>query len=391
MKNAAPAPPISADSLQASSSTSVASPRVDARKIIHIDMDSFYASVEVRDRPELKGKPVAVGGSPEGRGVVATSSYEARKFGVKSAMSVVTALRLCPHLILVRPDFSKYKQESQKVRAILERHSSKIEPLSLDEAYLDVTGSEEFEGSATRIADKIRQEIREETGLTASAGVAPNKFLAKIASDINKPDGIKVIRPQDIDAFMLPLPIEKIWGVGKVTAQKMHRLGFRTCGDLQRATLAELTSAFGSFGPELYNYARGIDNRRVKTERLRKSLSVEETYSQDLPSLQEVLRELPALYDDWNERMVRASVSERIRTIFVKLKYHDFEHTTHERAMTGYPSVADFKLLAAETFAKRTEPVRLIGIGVRLSTPPDQTSDESDEHPAGQLALDLSE
>ena len=360
------------------------------RKIIHIDMDSFYASVEIRDRPDLRGKPVAVGGSPEGRGVVATSSYEARKFGVKSAMAVVTALRLCPQLVLVRPDFSKYKRESQKVRAVLERHSPLIEPLSLDEAYLDVTGSEECGGSATRIAELIRQEIFADTQLTASAGVAPNKFLAKIASDIHKPNGIKVLRPIEIPAFMLTLPIEKIWGVGKVTAKKMHRLGYRTCGELQSATLEELKKHFGSFGPELYQYARGMDNRRVKSERVRKSLSVEETYSQDLPSLAAVLRALPELYDDWNERMVRANVADRIRSVFVKLKYYDFEHTTHERAMQRYPSVADFRQLATEIFERRAEPVRLIGIGARLAAPDsDESGDE--EHPAGQLALDLSE
>ncbi len=360
------------------------------RKIIHIDMDSFYASVEIRDRPDLKGKPVAVGGSPEGRGVVATSSYEARKFGVRSAMAVVTALRLCPQMVLVRPDFSKYKKESQRIREVLERHSQLIEPLSLDEAYLDVTGSEECGGSATRIAELICREIFEATALTASAGVAPNKFLAKIASDINKPNGIKVLRPKDIPAFMLTLPIEKIWGVGKVTAKKMHRLGYRTCGELQQATVQDLKKQFGSFGPELYQFARGMDDRRVKNERLRKSLSVEETYQEDLPNLAAILREIPELYDDWNERMVRADVADRIRSVFVKLKYHDFEHTTHERATQNYPSVSDFRQLATETFEKRSEPVRLIGIGARLAGDA-STESEQDNHPAGQLALDLSD
>ncbi|RYZ65306.1 MAG: DNA polymerase IV, partial [Proteobacteria bacterium] len=247
------------------------------RKIIHVDMDAFYASVELRDRPEFIGKPISVGGSPDGRGVVATANYEARKFGVKSAMPMATAIRLCPHLVCIRPDFAKYKRESRKVREIFERFTSKIEPLSLDEAYLDVTGLDLFDGSATRIANEIRRLIKEETGLTASAGVAPNKFLAKIASDINKPDGIKVIRPHEIDDFMRTLPIEKIWGVGKVTAKKMHSLGFFTCGDLQRKSIAELTAFFGSWGAKLYDYSRGIDNRSVKESRERKSLSVEET------------------------------------------------------------------------------------------------------------------
>lgn len=336
------------------------------RKIIHIDMDCFYAAVESRDRPSLRGLPIAVGGSPEGRGVIATSSYEARKFGVRSAMASATAIRLCPELIIVRPDFSKYKSESRKVRAILERFSQRIEPLSLDEAYLDVSGSTHLGGSATRIAEEIRRQIREETGLTASAGVAPNKFLAKIASDMNKPDGLTVIRPTQVDAFMKSLPIEKVWGVGKVTAAKMHRKGIHTCEDLQRFSVAELTAMFGSWGVELYDFARGRDDREVREDRERKSLSVEETYVEDLTTLEGLLEKLPELYDDWNERAVRAGISERIRGLFVKLKFHDFQNTTHECVFIGYPTPQDFRPLLEEAFARRSEPVRLIGIGVRL-------------------------
>jgi DNA polymerase IV len=338
------------------------------RKIIHIDMDCFYAAVEMRDRPELRGKPVAVGGSPEGRGVVATASYEARKFGVRSAIASATAVRLCPELIIVRPDFGKYKKESRAVRAILERFTSRIEPLSLDEAYLDVSGSEHFGGSATRIAEEIRRLIREETGLTASAGVAPNKFLAKIASDLNKPNGISVIRPAQIEAFMKTLPVAKIWGVGKVTAEKMKRKGIHTCGDLQTYSVAQLTTIFGSWGVQLYDYARGIDRRPVREERQRKSLSVEETYWRDLQSVEECVSKLTELYDDWNERAVRAQIADRIRGIFVKLKFSDFQHTTHECIFTGYPKPSDFEPLLREAFARRNEPVRLIGIGARLQS-----------------------
>ncbi len=261
---------------------------VDSRKIIHIDMDCFYAAVEVKYQPRLKGKPVAVGGSPDGRGgVLTTANYEARQFGVKSAMTSNQALRLCPELILVPPDFSKYKAESAKVRMILERYTDLIEPLSLDEAYLDVTGPRLNDGSfqtvsATRIAQQIRNEIKTELQLTASAGVAPNKFLAKIASDLNKPDGIAVIRPEEVERFVETLPVEKIWGVGKVTAEKLKRKGLSTCGDLQKLSLKRLVDEFGSWGAQLYDYSRGIDHRVVKAERERKSLTVEETYNHDL-------------------------------------------------------------------------------------------------------------
>jgi DNA polymerase-4 len=352
------------------------------RKIIHVDMDAFYASVELRDRPDLREKPVAVGGSPEGRGVITTANYVARKFGVRSAMPTSTALRLCPHLILIRPDFSKYKRDSKKVRAILERFSNDVEPLSLDEAYLDVTGSEHFGGSATKIAEEIRRLVKEEVGITCSAGVAPNKFLAKIASDINKPDGLKVIRPGEIEAFMKTLPVEKIWGVGKVTAGKLKEKGFHTCGDLQKKTLGELTAMFGSWGASLYDYARGVDERPVKYDRSRKSLSVEETYFKDLQTLDEMLEKLPELYEDWNERMRRADLAEKIRGISVKLKFHDFTTMTRERAHDGqYPKLADFRALLEEAHDQRPEAVRLIGIGARLEA---ATSIRS---PAGQLKL----
>lgn len=342
--------------------------QLQPRKIIHIDMDCFYAAVELRDRPELRGRPVAVGGPPESRGVIATASYEARAFGVRSAMASATALRLCPELIILPPNFPKYKKESRRIREIFSRFTDRIEPLSLDEAYLDVTGAPQFDGSATRIAQEIRRLIREETGLTASAGVAPNKFLAKIASDINKPDGLKVIRPSEVETFVKTLPVEKIWGVGKVTARKMHQMGLHTCADLQKLSVAELTQHFGSSGVLLYDFARGIDHREVRADRERKSLSVEETFSADLNTLEECLAKLHELYEDWNDRMERAGVAEKIRGIFVKLKFHDFKNTTHETVFNGYPRIEDFKPLLEEAFLRRGEPVRLIGIGVRLET-----------------------
>lgn len=337
-------------------------------------MDCFYAAVEVRDRPELRGRPVGVGGSPEGRGVLATANYEARRFGVRSAMASATAVRLCPELVLVRPDFSKYKRESKRVRAILERYATMIEPLSLDEAYLDVSGATACGGSATKIAEEIRDAIRSELGLTASAGVSMNKFLAKIASELDKPDGLAVIRPKDVAAFMQTLPIEKIWGVGKVTAAKMHARGIRTCGDLQNFTIHELSAMFGSWGPDLHDFARGIDDRPVREHRERKSLSVEETYAVDLKTVEACFEMLPELYDDWNERSVRAEIGSRIRGIFVKLKFHDFETTTHETTFSGYPKPADFRPLLMAAFERKNEPVRLIGIGARLASSKSETS-----------------
>lgn len=331
-------------------------------------MDCFYAAVEVRDRPELRGHPVAVGGPPESRGVIATASYESRAFGVRSAMATATALRLCPKLIVLPSNFAKYRKESRHIRDIFNRFTQRVEPLSLDEAYLDVTDATHFDGSATRIAQEIRRLIYEETKLTASAGVAPNKFLAKIASDINKPNGLKVILPSEIDEFVKTLPVEKIWGVGKVTARKMHRMGIRTCFDLQKYSVAELTRHFGSAGVSLYDFARGIDHRPVREDRERKSLSVEETFVHDLETLGECLLKLPELYDDWESRMDRADVAHKIQGIFVKLKLHDFKNTTHEKTFQGYPGINDFKPLLEEAFLRRAEPIRLLGIGVRLES-----------------------
>lgn len=337
------------------------------RKIIHIDMDCFYAAVEVKYRPELKGKPLGVGGPANTRSVLTTASYEARKFGVRSAMPSSQAVRLCPQLILVPPNFSLYKKESRAVRGILERFTDQIEPLSLDEAYLDVTNSSHFGGSATLIAKEIRRLIQAELGLTASAGIAPNKFLAKIASDWKKPNGQFVIRPEDIETFMPPLKIEKIHGVGKVTAKKMHELGIYTCGDIQKQPVAQLARWFGSWAQDLSRLARGIDERKVEPRSVRKSLTVEETYDKDLPTIEECLARIPGLYLDWEQRMLRTKERDRIRGFVVKLKFHDFKTTTHETSSRAWPVIGDFEKLLVKAWERRCEPVRLIGLGVRFA------------------------
>ncbi len=338
------------------------------RKIIHIDMDCFYAAVEEKDNPSLKGKPVVVAGPPQSRAVVCTANYEARKFGVRAAIPSSRAARLCPGLIFVYPNFERYKQESREVRRILNQYTDKIEPLSLDEAYLDVTGVEKCQNSATLMAQEIRQKIFQELGLRASAGIAPNKFLAKIASDWKKPNGQFLIRPQDVEGFMPSLPIEKIFGVGKVTAESMHRMGFFTCGDLQKLDLTELKRKFGANrATELYSLSRGIDDREVKTEWQRKSLSVEETFNQDLQTLDEVLLKLPEVYEDFERRLEKGGYAKDIKGWVIKLKYHDFQGITRELASRSTPNIEDFEKLIRAAWQKRGEAIRLLGVGVRLS------------------------
>ncbi len=338
-----------------------------SRKIIHVDMDCFYAAVEVKYRPELKGKPLGVGGPPESRSVLCTASYEARKFGVHSAMPSATAKRLCPQLILVPPNFELYKKESHAVREIFHRFTELVEPLSLDEAYLDVTSCSHFRGSATLIAREIRKQIQSELNLTASAGIAPNKFLAKVASDWKKPNGQFVIRPGDVEEFVKKLPVEKIHGVGKVTAKKMHELGLRSCADIQAQPLERLKKWFGSIGQYYADVARGIDERPVETHWERKSLTVEETFSRDIGSLEECLAVIPHLYLDWERRMGKGDYRERIRGFVVKVKFFDFKGTTHEISAKKWPEERDFANLLRKAWERRQLPVRLIGLGVRLS------------------------
>jgi len=336
------------------------------RKIIHIDMDCFYAAVEVKKDPSLKGKPLGIGGPAESRSVLCTASYEARKFGVRSAMPSSQAVRLCPQLILIPPDFESYKAESKKVREIFQRFTDQIEPLSLDEAYLDVTECKQFGGSATLIAQEIRRLIYTELNLTASAGIAPNKFLAKIASDWKKPNGQFVITPDEISAFVEKLPVEKIFGVGKVTAQKMHRLGLKTCADIQKISIPQLESWFGSRADELHDFAYGVDPRPVQTHWERKSLTVETTFNKDLQTYDECAAFIPELYADWLQRINKDEYKERIKSIVVKLKFFDFKGTTHEEAIHHFPTEDDFYRLLETAWRRRASPVRLLGIGVHM-------------------------
>lgn len=338
------------------------------RKIIHVDMDCFFAAVEVRDNPKLKGKPVAVGGSPGGRGVLSTANYEAREFGLRSAMATSQALRLCPQLNLLRGNFSKYKAESQKIRKVFNKYTDKIEPLSLDEAYLDVTHSDECNGSATLLAQKIRQEIFEETGLTASAGIAPNKFLAKVASDWNKPNGQFTVSPNIIDKFVLNLPVEKIPGVGKVTKIKMNSMGIYTCADLQKMSIEHLTHKFGVWGVRLYDVSRGIDHRKVSTSGERKSLSVESTYPEDLQTVNQCVDKVPKLFEEFSHRLERANLKNAIKSLFVKVKFFDFKTTTLESALLKSPSPQNFSMMIEEAFHRQSKPVRLLGLGVKLES-----------------------
>lgn len=338
---------------------------VPLRKIIHCDCDCFYAAVEMRDEPVLRGKPLAVGGRPDQRGVVATCNYEARRFGVRSAMATAQALQRCPDLIVLPPAMDKYRAASKQILAIYRDYTDLVEPLSLDEAYLDVTDAPHCQGSATLIAQEIRTRIADTVGITASAGIAPNKFIAKIASDWHKPNGQFVVRPQDVDAFVAALPVDKLFGVGKVTALKLKKLGAFTCADLRSWAMPELQHHFGKFGASLYGLCRGIDRRPVSPVRERKSVSVEETYTVDLPDLAACVRELPPLLDRLQQRVQRAQAERLIRKLFVKLRFADFRRTTAECASATLDAQLCRQLLEA-AHRRSTRPVRLLGIGVRL-------------------------
>lgn len=335
------------------------------RKIIHCDCDCFYASIEMRDNPALRGKPIAVGGSPERRGVVATCNYEAREFGIHSAMASATARRLCPDLIIIRTDMEKYRLASSQIHEIFQRYTDLIEPLSLDEAFLDVSDCDEFRGSATRIAEAIRNEVREVVGITISAGIAPNKFLAKIASDWNKPDGQFSVLPSEVDDFVAKLAVKKLHGVGKVTAAKMHKLNLRTCKDLQNFGADALTEHFGSFGERLFELSRGIDNRPVSTDRIRKSVSVENTFDTDLPDLDSSLEAMLGLLPKLELRLKRLDNHYLIKKQFVKLKFHDFVTTTVEM-LSEDTNPENYRNLCEQGFARGERAVRLIGVGVRV-------------------------
>ncbi|MFZ5757738.1 MAG: DNA polymerase IV [Pseudomonadota bacterium] len=335
------------------------------RRIIHCDCDSFYASVEMRDNPALRDKPVAVGGSPDRRGVIATCNYIARKSGVRSAMSSRRAMALCPELVILFPDMAKYKAVSREIQAIFHRYTPLVEPLSLDEAYLDVTDAAREAGSATAIAESIRNAVRTEIGITVSAGVAPNKFLAKIASDINKPDGLYVVKPHQVADFVAALPVEKLFGVGRVTAARMHRLGLYTCADVQTWSHERLVQEFGRYGATLARLARGIDERSVHTDRRRQSLSVENTWAEDLPDTQACLAAMERLAGELRNRYARIAGQYRITGLDIKVKYPDFRSVSRQRVHAGIDETLLRELLLA-AFAERPPPVRLLGAGVKL-------------------------
>jgi len=323
-------------------------------------MDCFYAAVEMRDNPSLRDIPIAIGGSQLKRGVISTANYPARKFGVHSAMATATALKLCPHLTVIPGRFDAYKEASAHIREIFSRYTSLIEPLSLDEAYLDVTDSPYCHGSATLMAREIRQTIARELDLTASAGVAPIKFVAKIASDMNKPDGQFVITPEALPQFLLTLPLAKIPGVGKVTAKKLEELGLHTCADVQKTDLAALLKSFGKFGRVLWERCNGIDEREVVTDRLRKSLGVERTLSADIHEWDACLEIIDFLYAELERRLKVIKPDLLIARQGVKLKFDDFQQTTQEHV---WPVLNKDDLIAV---AKKTWEERRTGRGVRL-------------------------
>lgn len=339
---------------------------VKFRKIIHIDMDAFYASVEQRDFPEYRGKPLAVGGSPSGRGVVATASYEARKFGVRSAMSSRKAIQLCPNILFVYPRFEVYKAVSVKIREIFFRYTDLIEPLSLDEAYLDVTEDKLQIGSALEIAAQIKKAIGEELNLTASAGVSINKFVAKIASDINKPDGLTFIGPSKVENFINNLPVEKFFGVGKVTAEKMKSMQLFTGADLKKLDEDELVRHFGKTGHFYYKIVRGIDDREVQTHRETKSLGAEDTFQYDLESMEEMHKELDRIAITVYNRLAKKQLKGR--TVTLKIKFSDFTQITRNQSFSNPVSDLDTIIETARQLLEKVsfeeKPVRLLGISL---------------------------
>jgi len=347
------------------------------RRILHIDMDAFYASVEQRDNPELRGLPVAVGGSPEQRGVVAAASYEARAFGVRSAMPMARAVRLCPSLVIVRPEFSRYRAASQAVFAIFRRVTPLVEPLSLDEAYLDVTENAWGETLGQTVARRIKHEITSATGLTASAGVAPNKFLAKIASGWKKPDGLTVIAPERVEHFLQRLPVDALWGVGPVTAKRLRERGIERLVDVRAATPSVLQEAVGSYAEWLRRLADGIDDRPVEPNQSAKSSGTENTFAEDLTDLAQIRREVDEMARDgaaWLERKTLFC-----RTVTIKVRYNDFTTITRSHS-SGVPT-RDADDIAARAIAllERTEagqrPVRLLGVSVHNLVDPSEKND----------------
>lgn len=349
-------------------------------------MDAFYASVEQRDNPELRGKPVAVGGSSN-RGVVAAASYEARKFGVQSAMPSRLAIAKCPKLVFVKPRFDVYKQVSQQIRSIFYEYTDLVEPLSLDEAYLDVTSNKMMLPSATLIAREIRERIRKETNLTASAGISMNKFLAKTASDVNKPNGQFLIHPSDAVAYVEKLPVERFFGVGKVTAEKMHGLGIKTGYDLKQLTEKEFRNHFGKVGGYYYKIARAEDDRQVNPNRIRKSLGAERTYSEDLKSTEAIVLELEKIADEVVRRMKKSDTQGK--TLTLKVKYADFKQITRSKTITewinSYDQIESIYRQLVEDVTIR-EGIRLLGLTISNL---DHTEEKDERADDLQLTFDF--
>ena len=362
------------------------SPAGAVRRILHVDMDAFYASVEQRDRPELRGRPVAVGGRPESRAVVAAASYEARTFGVRSALPMARAVRLCPDLVIVPPDFAKYRTASQQVFALFRAVTPLVEPLSLDEAYLDVTENSWQEPLGVQVARRLKQQIREATGLTASAGVAPNKFLAKIASGWRKPDGLTVIAPERMEAFLQQLPIDALWGVGPVTAARLRAHGIARLVDVRAAPPATLQAAVGSQAAWLLDLAWGRDERRVVPDRSAKSHGAERTYGEDIRDVAIMRHQIERLSGICGEWLARKSL--RARTVTLKVRYDDFTTVTRSQSVPG--AVGDTALITrhALDLLDRTEasvrPVRLLGVSVHNLLDPSGTWTRGD----GRLPFD---
>ncbi|SFT82116.1 DNA polymerase IV [Halomonas saccharevitans] len=334
------------------------------RKILHADCDCFYAAVEMRDDPSLRDIPLAIGGSRERRGVIATCNYPARAFGIHSAMPTARALRLCPHLTLLPGHFEKYREVSAQIQAVFHELTPLVEPLSLDEAFLDVTDVEGFRGSATWMARWIKEECYRRTGITISVGAASSKFLAKIASDWEKPDGLTVIPPERVDAFVRELPVKKLHGVGPATGARLDAMGITTCSHLRELPIERLIEEFGKFGRRLFELARGIDDRPVRVERERKSISVETTFDRDLPDLASASAALAPLCDKLQGRLERHG-HPPLAGLFVKVRFDDFSLTTLESRGLS-PAPESYTRLLEQAWARASRPVRLLGVGVRL-------------------------
>ncbi|MEP2237796.1 MAG: DNA polymerase IV [Maribacter sp.] len=360
------------------------------RKIIHVDMDAFYASVEELDNPDLKGKPLAVGGS-EKRGVVSAANYEARKFGVRSAMSGFQAKKNCPHLTFVKPRFERYKEISKQIRSIFFEYTDLVEPLSLDEAYLDVTINKKGNPSATMLATEIRQRILEKTGLNASAGISINKFIAKVASDINKPNGQKTVNPEEVIPFLEELDIRKFYGVGKVTAEKMYKLGIFTGNDLKNKSIEFLAKHFGKSGPYYYHVVRGIHNSEVKPHRIPKSVGAERTFNENLSSEVFMLERLEHIAQELERRLTKSKVAGK--TITLKIKYSDFTLNTRSKTMPYFIADKDLILETAKDLLYQEElqnSVRLLGISLsNLNTEDKKTKKVDDKSILVQLKFDF--